>query len=122
MTRYTSEFEEFWLKYPTRWNRDLGISVKRKKKPAFIKWQQLSQEIRRECLRKVTRIKSAEGGSVRDCVTWLNQEGWDDIDLPSKKVETILPKELTDKALKDVPGLVNVNNARNRNMDILKRS
>ena len=40
---YTPEFEKFWQAYPKRWNRDLGCYVKRKKYPAFQKWQKLSQ-------------------------------------------------------------------------------
>ena len=118
MTQYTAEFEKFWGKFPKRWNRDLGITVKRKKMPAFIKWQKLSQEIRDECLEKAKYIKKAEGGAVRDCVTWLNQYGWDDITLP-KKVEPILPVELT-KVIKLVPNhRVNVNNRRNKNIKAL---
>lgn len=86
---YTAEFETFWKAYPTRWNKDLGLSVKRKKYPAFVKWQTLNQEIRDDCLAKVKLIKRTEGAAVRDCVTWLNQYGWDDIELPRAKPEPL---------------------------------
>lgn len=99
--KYTEEFERFWKAYPKRWNRELGIWVKRKKRPAFQKWQLLSQEIRDECFAKVKLIKASEGGSVRDAVTWLNQDGWDDIELP-KKYKPILPKQITGNVLKIV--------------------
>ena len=83
---YTAEFERFWKAYPARWNKELGLFVKRKKHPAFEKWQKLSKEIRDECLAKVHLVKRSEGKGVRDAVTWLNQYGWDDIELPVAKV------------------------------------
>ena len=83
MSRYTEEFEKFWKAYPCRWHKDLGIRVKRKKYPAFEKWQKLSQEIREECLAKTKHIQRAEGAYVRDAVTWLNQYGWEDIESPT---------------------------------------
>ena len=90
---YTPEFETFWKQFPSRWNRDLGISVKRKKWPAFEKWQKLSQAIRNDCLAKACLIKQSEG-TPRDCVTWLNQRGWDDIELPDKPKPKALPAAL----------------------------
>lgn len=83
---YTEEFEKFWKAYPKRWNRDIGSFVKRKKFPAFEKWQKLSQTVRDECLAKSRLIRKTEG-TPRDCVTWLNQRGWDDIELPKPKPE-----------------------------------
>ena len=87
MKPYTEEFETFWIKFPARWNPNLSCYVKRKKRPAFIKWQKLSDEVRKECLSKVHLIKKYEGSasSVRDCVTWLNQCGWEDIQLEKPK-------------------------------------
>lgn len=117
MTPYTEDFETFWVKYPSRWNKDLGIAVKRKKRPAFEKWLKLTDHIRAEILSKIHLIKHSEGGSVRDAVTWLNQYGWEDIDLPVKYVPA-LPKELTKGALKQVESTkVNVSNKRNRQKD-----
>jgi len=83
---YTDEFETFWKAYPSRWNRDIHSYVKRKKYPAFEKWQKLPQDIRDDCLAKSKLIKEAEG-TPRDCVTWLNQRGWDDIELPKAKLK-----------------------------------
>ena len=85
---YTPEFETFWKAYPKRLNRDLGVFVKRKKWPAFEKWQKLSQTIRSDCLAKSRLIRLTEG-TPRDCVTWLNQRGWDDIELPTPKRKVI---------------------------------
>ncbi len=111
---YTDEFEQFWKKFPKRWNRDFqgGSWVKRKKRPAFDKWQTLSQNIRNECLYKARYIKQYEGGAVRDCVTWLNQYGWEDIEI---EVPAEVPVIVNTIKFKQVPdGKVNVNNERNR--------
>jgi hypothetical protein len=120
-TKYTEEFETFWVKYPPRWNSNLGTYVKRKKWPAFQSWQKLSKKIRAECLAKAHLIRKTEG-TPRDCVTWLNQCGWDDIDFePPKK--TVLPPEILSKAIqatsipKEKP--VDVNARRNKEKDKL---
>ena len=97
---YTEEFETFWKAFPSRWNRDLGVYVKRKKWPAFEKWQKLSQTIRNDCLAKSRLIRLTEG-TPRDCVTWLNQRGWDDIELPTPKRKVIDSKLVP--TLKTVP-------------------
>ena len=109
MIPYTDEFETFWRQYPSRWNKDFqgGSWIKRKKHPAFDKWQKLPDEVKAKCLRIVKKIKKAEGGTVRDCVTWLNQYGWEDI-------EEEQGQHLTMNPLKSVPGGVNVNSERNR--------
>jgi len=111
---YTKDFEAFWKQYPARWNQDLSIYVKRKKHPVFQKWQKLPKEIQDKCLRIVHLIKKAEG-TPRDAVTWLNQQGWDDIEEPDIDAQS-LPQTLT-SCLKTVPqGGVNINNERNRQM------
>jgi hypothetical protein len=116
---YTEEFETFWKRYPARWNQDLSIYVKRKKHPAFQKWQKLPKEIQAKCLRIVHLIKKAEG-TPRDAVTWLNQQGWDDIDEPELEASS-LPQELIPH-FKGVDIQVNTNNRRNRQMDELRRN
>lgn len=118
---YTEEFEQFWKLYPSRWNRDLGTSVKRKKRPAFMKWQLLPQEIRDECLAKVKYIKSSEGGAVRDAVTWINQFGWEDIDLPEPPPKPVIPKQLTGQVFKQLPPKESLNDGRNRCMQGLQK-
>ncbi len=118
MAEYTSMFLLFWKRFPARWNSNLHTYVKRRKFPAFKVWQKLSPEIQQKCLRIVKKIKAAEG-TPRDCVTWLNQIGWDDIDEPDLDAQT-LPSELTN-SLKRVPGKVNVNNERNRQTKKLKK-
>ena len=98
---YTKDFLEFWKKYPARWNSNLSVMVKRKKYPASLSWQKLSPEERRECLFKAKYIKQTEG-VPRDCVTWLNQRGWDDIEL--EVPEAFMPKEFdTANVIKIVP-------------------
>ena len=97
---YSEEFETFWKAFPSRWNRDLSGYIKRKKWPAFEKWQKLSQAIRSDCLAKSRLIRLTEG-TPRDCVTWLNQRGWDDIELPSPKRKVIDSKLVP--TLKPVP-------------------
>ena len=114
---YTEEFLQFWLLFPKRWNRDLGGYVKRKKWPAFQKWQKLSQTIRNDCLAKARLIKATEG-TPRDCVTWLNQRGWDDIEL-EKPPQKALPAEITPNLKIVESRIVNVNNERNRQMQKL---
>jgi hypothetical protein len=117
---YTPEFEIFWKAYPSRWNRELGLSIKRKKYPAFLKWQKLSKAIKGKCLARVHLIKQFEG-VPRDCVTWINQRGWDDMEWEEiKKLPMGLPKEMIENLLKKVPEVnVNVSNVRNRLKDKL---
>ena len=120
--RYTDEFERFWKQYPSRWNRDLGLYVKRKKFPAFQKWIKLSQAIRNECLLKVKYIKQAEG-TPRDAVTWLNQRGWEDFDLPGEKEKPkALPKDITPKMkqVDEAVKSVDTNAERTRQLRMLK--
>ena len=121
MADYTSDFETFWKAYPRRWNKDLGCSVKRKKYPAFLKWQKLSKAIKAKCLSRVHLIKQFEG-TPRDCVTWINQRGWDDMEWEEiKKMPIGFPKEMIENLLKKVPDIdVNVSNERNRQMAGLK--
>ena len=116
---YTEEFETFWKAFPSRWNRDLGVFVKRKKWPAFEKWQKLSQAIRNDCLAKSRLIRLTEG-TPRDCVTWLNQRGWDDIELPSPKRKA-LPAEITPKLKIVESHIINVNNERNQQIKALAK-
>ena len=104
-------FLVFWKNYPARWNGNLSIYVKRKKYPAFKTWQGLTPKIQQKCLRIVKQIKKTEG-TPRDCVTWLNQIGWDDIDEPDLDAQK-LPQRLTD-SLKQVPDAPNINTERNR--------
>jgi hypothetical protein len=111
---YTREFEVFWKLYPTRWDRTCSKRIKRKKFPAFEKWQALEDDTRHEILTKAKFIKDFEGSSARDAVTWLNNRGWDDIEFNPDYVP-ILPKELTEGALKKVePNIINVSNERNK--------
>jgi len=114
---YTEEFETFWRQYPPRWNQNLSVYVKRKKCPAFKVWQKLPKEIRAKCLRIVKKIKKSEG-TPRDAVTWLNQEGWDDIE---EEWTPSLPAGAT-ISMKAVPEVaVNTNNERNRQMEKLSK-
>lgn len=117
---YTPAFLIFWGGFPSRWNSNLHTYVKRKKYPAFESWQKLSPEIQAKCLRIVKQIKKTEG-TPRDCVTWLNQRGWDDIDEPDLDVQR-LPRSFTD-SLKSIPETgINVNNERNRQMQKLREN
>ena len=99
---YTLEFEEFWLKYPSRWDRQASRLIKRKKDPAFKSWRKLSPEIHAECLAKVRFIKQFEGSAIRDPVTWLNQKGWRDINI-TPKPKPIVSKSEADGIIKSVP-------------------
>lgn len=108
---YTDEFELFWSKYPARWNHNIHGYVKRKKRPAFEKWVKLSPEIRKECLFKAKYIKAHEG-TPRDCITWLNQYGWEDIDMAVPQevpaiVKTIKLKQVPSLAKESVSNRVN---------------
>ena len=116
---YTDEFQTFWKLFPARWSQATGGYVKRKKPLAFKKWQKLPKEIKDKCFRVVKKVKKSEGGasSVRDCVTWLNQEGWDDIEEPEQGQH--LPEELTN-VFKIVHDKININNRRNEEMKKLK--
>ena len=117
---YTADFEEFWKRYPKRFISGIGW-VKRKKFPAYEKWQKLPKEIRAKCLARVHLIKQMEG-TPRDAVTWINQRGWDDFEMDElKKMPIGLPKEMIIDLLKTVPEVkINKNNERNRQMELLK--
>ena len=80
----------------------------------------MPDEVRAKCLRVVKQIKKAEGEAVRDCITWLNQKGWGDIEEPDLEAKT-LPPELIPH-FKRVDIRVNTNNRRNRLMDGLRRN
>ena len=114
---YTQEFETFWKLFPKRWHTGLGVYIKRKKWPAFESWQKLSQAIRNDCLAKARLIKATEG-TPRDCVSWLNQKGWDDIELPKPKPKA-LPAAITPKLRTVESHIVNMNNKRNEQIDKL---
>ena len=119
--QYTKDFEEFWKRYPARWQKEMCRFVKRKKKPAFLVWKKLPIEIRKICLSRVHLIAKNEGSksSIRDCVTWLNQDGWDEINIDKEPMG--LPKEMIENLLKKVPDAnININNERNRQMNLLK--
>ena len=120
MADYTPAFEIFWSKYPKRWHQGLGCLIKRKKWPAFEKWQKLPKAIKAKCLARVHLIKQFEG-TPRDCVTWINQRGWDDMEWEElKKLPIGFPKEMIENLLKEVPEAgVNVSNRRNRQKDKL---
>ena len=100
-TEYTEDFEMFWSLYPQRWHEKYGW-IKRKKAPASISWEKLTNEIKAECLMIVKKIQKAEGGSVRDCVTWINQKGWVDM-RPKKKRPTNEQIQEMAKGLLKVP-------------------
>ena len=109
---YTPDFLIFWKGFPSRWNSNLNSYVKRRKFPAFESWQKLTPEVRQKCLRIVKKIRLTEG-TPRDCVTWLNQIGWDDIDEPDLDAQS-LPQSMTD-SLKRVPDdRIKVNESRNK--------
>ena len=113
---YTPEFMLFWKAYPARWNSNLSCMVKRKKYPAFLSWQKLSSERQQECLIKAKHIKRTEG-TPRDCVTWLNQRGWDDIELEKPKP---LPSHLVPEMKTVESHVVNISNERNKQIAKLK--
>jgi hypothetical protein len=95
---YSKEFEVFWTLYPKRWDPERHEWIKRRKCPAWIMWQRLTDTERHEVLTKVKFIKKQEGKYPRDAATWLNpktQRGWEDIEPPANWVPR-LPKELTD--------------------------
>ncbi len=97
-SRYTDEFEIFWLAYPARWDRDRGVKIKRKKYPAFEAWKKLTDEQRKECLGKRKKIWQEEGSYPRDCVTWLNQWGWEDIELSENQWTQAIEVEMKEIA------------------------
>ncbi len=53
-----------------------------------------------------------------DCITWLNQRGWDDIELPVPSPKA-LPAEIMPKLKVVESHIVNVNNERNRQIEKL---
>lgn len=111
MTNYTPDFELFWQSYPGRWDGSRGKKLKRKKYPAFEAWKKLTKEQRRECLGKRKKIWQEEGSYPRDCVTWLNQWGWEDIVLPENQwIRAIEIK------MKEITPTVNFHDERNKQL------
>lgn len=94
MNRYDPKFEYVWKKWPRRWSRTKGVWIKRKKVPAWKKWQTLDEATQDIIVSCVLQAREQEGSYPRDLVTWLNQEGWEDLDL-GEDYQAILPKELT---------------------------
>lgn len=117
---YSKEFEYFWRVYPKRWSKSRHEWIKRRKFPAWQSWEKLSEDIQLHLLALGKKIKQSEGDYPRDAVVWLNQRGWDDMDLPSSWVPA-LPAELTKDALKSAEiKTVDFNDERNRQMRALK--
>lgn len=108
---YTEEFERFWKNFPARWNSARGAKLKRKKYPAMVSWSKLGRDAIEDILKKLPLIWKAEGDYPRDPVTWLNQHGWDDIQLPKPP---LLSKEMAASITKAVPGEIDSNLARTR--------
>jgi hypothetical protein len=113
--KYPPDFETFWKCYPSRWDRDRSVKLKRGKRPAYNKWVKLTDEERAECMGKRKMIYAAEGSYPRDCVTWLNQYGWEDIEAEEDKWEQAI-----DIPMKEIKPAVNLNDARNEAMRKLR--
>lgn len=114
--RYTEDFLEFWVKYPSRWNAESGRSYKVGKWEAMQEWKRLSQEDKADILIKVRYVR--RGKYVLDAHRWLKKRRFDDIELPVDRTP-ILPKKLTEDVFKKLPQKESKNKARNRNKDAL---
>lgn len=114
--RYTDDFLEFWIKYPSRYNAESDRYYKVGKWEAMQEWKRLSQQDRDDVLVKVRYVR--RGKYVLDAHRWLKKRRFDDIELP-KDTRPILPKEMTDKVFKQLPRKESRNDARNRNKDRL---
>lgn len=116
MTRYTPEFEEFWLTYPARWNEDSDRYYKVGKWDAMLEWQKLDEDDKKLALYAAKKLRT--GKYIKDAHRWLKHRRFDDIEPPKPKGQE-LPEEMAN-VIKLVPEPVDVNDARNRNVDALK--
>lgn len=114
--RYTDDFLEFWVKYPSRWNRDSDRLYKVGKWDAMQEWAKLSIEERELALVAVRRLR--RGQYILDAHRWLKKRRFDDYE-PPKDMSPALPKEMTNKVFKKDTPKEGVNEARNRNKDAL---
>ena len=121
-TKYSEDFEMFWKLYPKRWDRQARFLIKRKKAPAYESWQKLSNEIKAECLMNAKKIKSFEGSSVRDCVTWLNQKGWIEMRPEEVQPTNAQIQEMARDLLKEVPKPINFEEEANKQTRKLRNS
>jgi len=92
MKHYSKEFRYLWKMWRPRIKN--GIRVKRKKPQAWVKWQLLDAKTQTFILSTIKQQVINEGDCPRDLVTWINQEGWEDLEVSPTYVPA-LPDELT---------------------------
>lgn len=99
---YSEKFKYVWSKWPKRWDRAKGRYVKKKKPQAADKFEKMPDEDQDFIMSIICLAAGNEGSCPRDLVTWINQQGWEDLDL-DEDYEPVLPIEFT-KKIKSVPG------------------
>lgn len=111
--RYTDDFLEFWVKYPSRWNRDSDTFYKVGKREAMDEWKKLNPEEKEQALLAVRHLR--RGQYVLDAHRWLKKGRFDDYEPPEDK-RPVLPKEMIDKVFKQAPRKEGKNEMRNKAM------
>lgn len=117
-TGYTDEFLAFWRLYPRQLRNRIWIRPEKRK--AFEVWQEMSNEDKRWAMYSVTKYKKvcSDGQYVCHAPTWLNQQRYEDWDLPNEGAH--LPAELTDICQPNNTEL-DTNTERTRNLRLLKK-
>lgn len=111
--RYTDDFLEFWVKYPSRWNRDSDRFYKVGKWEAMQEWAKLSIDEKQQALLAVRHLR--RGQYVLDAHRWLKKKRFEDYEPPEDK-RPRLPEEMTDKVFKQAPAKKGKNELRNKAM------
>ena len=116
---YTADFMKFWMAYPQvkrvvkgkiKWSR-IG------KGDAIVVWECMDAEDKAHALYAVQFVES--GDFNLEAGHWLQRRRFDDFEIPEEEGKH-LPQNLT-SCLKSVPSAeVNVNDRRNKNMDLLR--
>lgn len=90
--RYTDDFLTFWVKYPSRWNRDSDRFYKVGKWEAMQEWKKMSPEEKQQALVAVRYLR--RGQYVLDAHRWLKKRRFEDIEPPN-------PKEIARKKVEE---------------------
>ena len=75
---YTDEYNEFWRKWPGRWQPETDRYKKVGKYEAFLEWRELSETDRKNIIKIVSKVKAKGTQYLPDAHRWLKRRMWDD--------------------------------------------
>lgn len=77
---YSPEFERFWKVYPPRWIKSSNSKVKVGKADAWVEWQKLDEDDKKQCWYAVKKLRCGEG--IKDLHRWLHHRNFEDFEPP----------------------------------------